>query len=241
MRRYTKEEMNEILRLAADQGRAPGEGGGDYSLEEIQRVAAEVGLEPARIRAAARELDHRGAQTAFSKSFYDTFTLPIESELTTAGWESIVARLRQEFGVPGVIREGAEGSLEWTGMNNSNTYIAVLNRNARRLTFSSDRRGTQAAVLTVTVALAFLAFLVVVVPFLRGAGSVTFLLPLFAALLASWMIIRGGLISADTAGRRRTITLRAAMAEIIDRDEPASAHSLSDLGGQNDVVQAATD
>ena len=62
-RRYGEEEVREIFSLATTGGMRerslPSESGG-LTLEELQRIGEQAGIEPARVAHAAQSLDARG-------------------------------------------------------------------------------------------------------------------------------------------------------------------------------------
>lgn len=119
-RRYGEDEVREIFSLAttgdAHDHSLPGESGG-LTLDELQRIGQETGIEPARIAQAAASLDARGKPAPVRRSF----GLPIGvSRLvdlprapTDREWEQLIAEFRTTFGVQG--RATSSGGLrEWS-------------------------------------------------------------------------------------------------------------------------------
>lgn len=108
MRRYGDEEVREILSLATtgdtrDQS-LPAESGG-LTLEELQGIGQEVGIEPARIAQAAERLDSRGRLAPVRRSLglpvgvsrmVDLPRAPTDRE-----WEQLISEFRTTFGVQG--------------------------------------------------------------------------------------------------------------------------------------------
>jgi hypothetical protein len=123
-RRYRDEEVREILSLATtgdprDQS-LPAESGG-LTLDELQRIGQEAGIEPARIARAAERLDARGKPAPVRRSFglpvgvsrvVDLPRAPTDRE-----WEQLIAEFRTTFGAQGRattsggLREWSQGSL----------------------------------------------------------------------------------------------------------------------------------
>ena len=123
-RRYGEEEVREIFSLAAAGGTRerslPAESGG-LTLDELQRIGQEAGIEPARVAQAAERLDARGRPAPIRRSFgmpigvsrvVDLPRAPTERE-----WEQLISHFRTTFGTPGLattsggIREWSQGDL----------------------------------------------------------------------------------------------------------------------------------
>jgi hypothetical protein len=107
-RRYGDDEVREIFSLATTGGphdRAlPVESGG-LTLDELQRIGQEAGIEPVRVAQAAASLDARGRTPPVRRSF----GLPIQVSRvvdlprapTDREWEQLIGTFRTTFGVPG--------------------------------------------------------------------------------------------------------------------------------------------
>lgn len=123
-RRYDDEEVREILGHAT---RSTPEGAGPLddapkglTLPELQEIGAEAGIPPARIAAAARELDGHalaprprsllGVRRSVAR------IVPLDRPLDDEEWSRLVAQLRQTFGAVGRIH--ADGMLRsWSNGN----------------------------------------------------------------------------------------------------------------------------
>ena len=119
-RRYGEEEVREIFSLATTGGMRdrslPGESGG-LTLDELQRIGQEAGIEPARVAQAAETLDARGRTAPVRRSF----GLPIGMSRvvhlprapTDREWEQLISQFRTTFGTPG--QSTTSGGLrEWS-------------------------------------------------------------------------------------------------------------------------------
>src|SRR5262245_56791500 len=123
-RRYGDEEVREIFSLATTGGIAdrslPSEAGG-LTLDEIQRIGQEAGIEPARVAQAAEKLDARGKAAPVRRSFglpvgvsrvVDLPRAPTDRE-----WELLISEFRTTFGThgnattSGGLREWSHGEL----------------------------------------------------------------------------------------------------------------------------------
>ena len=127
-RRYGDDEVREIFSLAttgsAQDPSLPAEAEG-ITLAELQRIAQEVGIEPARVARAAERIDARGRISPVRRSFglpvgvsrvVDLPRAPTDRE-----WERLIAEFRSTFGVQG--RTKTTGGLrEWS---NGNLHISV--------------------------------------------------------------------------------------------------------------------
>ena len=122
-RKYREEEIEEILDLAItrhESGRPAVEDEGGLTLEELQKVGLEVGVEPNRIADAALALDARRDVLPRQRSLGLPISLGRIIELpravTDREWEILVGELRETFGARGRIR--SHGSVrEWTNGN----------------------------------------------------------------------------------------------------------------------------
>jgi hypothetical protein len=119
-RSFSPDEAQAIFRRAARrqhavETQAPRDG---LSLEELQRIGAEAGLDPAFVAAAATEERHRAEKTAertwlygAPKRIYAERVLPYDVD--DAAWTAMVTELRRAFDTDGVA--GAVGSMrEWS-------------------------------------------------------------------------------------------------------------------------------
>jgi hypothetical protein len=127
-RRYGEEEVREIFSLATTGGTGdqsmPAESGG-LTLDELQRIAQQVGIEPARVVQAAETLDARGRPSPVRRSFglpvgvsrvVDLPRAPTDRE-----WEQLISEFRTTFGTQG--RATTSGGLrEWS---HGNLHISV--------------------------------------------------------------------------------------------------------------------
>ena len=105
-RRYTEREIADLIERAAErqqQAHRPTDGE-TLTLGEIERIAAEAGIDPAFLREAADELDAVGrtlkAESGATKTHVSEERW-IDAPLTPATWEDAVVTLRDRFG-PGM-------------------------------------------------------------------------------------------------------------------------------------------
>lgn len=127
-RRYGEEEVREIFSLATTGGIhdqvLPNESGG-LTLEELQRIGQEAGIEPARVAHAAEAVDARGKPAPIRRSFglpvgvsrvVDLPRAPTDRE-----WDQLIAEFRSTFGTQGrVTRTG--GLRDWS---QGNLHISI--------------------------------------------------------------------------------------------------------------------
>jgi hypothetical protein len=121
-RRYTDSEVRAIFERAAARQEAArrrltaGEGG--LTLEELQAIGAETGIDPAHVASAAAEVDAAGPApdgTFLGAPVEVTRTRALPAPVSDAAWARMVAELRRAFG-----DDGAAGQLgpvrEWTAV-----------------------------------------------------------------------------------------------------------------------------
>src|SRR5437868_1058047 len=101
MRRYGNEEIREMFSLATagdtrDQSLQLGHGG--MTLDEVQRIGQEAGIDPARVALAAETLDSRGSPALVRRSFGLPIGVSRVVELpravTDREWERLISECR---------------------------------------------------------------------------------------------------------------------------------------------------
>jgi hypothetical protein len=127
-RRYGEEEVREIFSLATMGGMRdhalPNDPGG-MTLEELQRIGKEAGIEPARVAQAAGSLDARGRPAPVRRSFGLPIGVSRVVDLprapTDREWEQLIAEFRSTFGTQG--RTTTSGGLrDWS---QGNLHISI--------------------------------------------------------------------------------------------------------------------
>lgn len=103
MRTYSEREVSAIIERAVERQQAAEDGRGDagLTLDEIERIGRESGIDPAHLRAAAAEIEEAGRTLARQSGQTRTQVHVerwVEAPLTTEGWEDVVAELRTRFG-----------------------------------------------------------------------------------------------------------------------------------------------
>ena len=149
-RRYSEQEVRKILELATRDRSvsAPASSASSASgltLNEIQSIGAEVGIESGVVARAAAELDeHPDIQTraVLGVPFATGMTVALPRALTEEEWDQLVAELRSTFGARGSVR--SEGSYkEW---RNGNLHAVVERAPAGYRLRIATRKGNAAAV-----------------------------------------------------------------------------------------------
>src|SRR5215204_785763 len=109
--RYTEQQLVEILRRAAErQEGLTTEPDGRFSLAEIQQIAAEVGIAPAHVAAAAGEVWQKvepptgtlGAPTSFR------FERWLDGEISESAIGDLFDVARREIGLQGQVNEALD-------------------------------------------------------------------------------------------------------------------------------------
>ena len=116
-RLYDEKEVGTLIQRATElHEEAIGASEDRLSLEEVERIAAELGLPSEHVRAAALELEERRAGGAFSiwgHPFVIDQSRVVEGTLTEAQWETVVRELRRFTGSTGRISDVGRAR-EWT-------------------------------------------------------------------------------------------------------------------------------
>ncbi len=153
-RRYSDEDVQRILASAAESDTlGTGGTGRGMTLVEIQRIAAEAGVSPASVTAAAVALDQAPTATSSDRvlglrvAVASTVALP--RALDDAEWRRLVAFLRDTFQAQG--REDQEpGRREW---RNGNLRISIESIGESALLQMRTRRGGSGSLIRTGVAL----------------------------------------------------------------------------------------
>ena len=135
-RLYSDQEVSEILKRAGEMQatQSPAETHG-LSLSELQQIAAEVGLDPKIIAAAAAEMEHSGIVENASGFLGAATSLYVErvipGEIDQALMPEVAAKIGEAFGMVG--RSGQVGNaLEWThSSERSNLQVTVMPHNGQ--------------------------------------------------------------------------------------------------------------
>ena len=102
---YTDKEISAVLKRAAELQRTQGpKATSGLSLDELEQVAAEVGIDPDFVKTAALELEEGRTEKG-----YHVWGAPtsleleriVEGEMTDAKWEEAVGEIRRIFGAAG--------------------------------------------------------------------------------------------------------------------------------------------
>lgn len=227
---FSDDEVREILRLAArrqdESERASLPGSAGLRLDQMTEIARGVGIEPAHVRAAAREVALRrgvtpvGSRFGIPKEIRVTRVLP--GPVTDEEWERIVEQLRRMFGVPGVASQYG-GVREWlSGVGTRETAPIVVRvqpaDDGTIMTASQD-----AAVLSTLPAILGGSFLLTAALLggLFAIGSfeaAVWLIPAFFTGLAG-VSFGGAIVGARVWGKRQVERLATALdrAELIHR------------------------
>ena len=145
-RRFTEDEVSEILKYAAeaqDSGRsltAPNTG---LTLTELKEIGREVGISPDAMQHAVRRIgsEAQPARTFLGFPIGVARTVELDRKLTDDEWDRLVADLRDTFFARGVVRH--EGSLR--SWHNGNLQVMLeptaTGQRLRMRTLKGDARG----------------------------------------------------------------------------------------------------
>ena len=103
MRTYTEREIAAIIERAAErQAEADRrEGAPGLTLDEIEKLGADAGIDPAHLRAAAEEVGTHGRVSQGTSGMTRTHVHTerwVDGPLTSEAWEDTIAHLRQAYG-----------------------------------------------------------------------------------------------------------------------------------------------
>jgi len=224
-RRYDEKEVARIIQRAAEiqAGTLPsGETG--TSLAEIQRIAAEIGIDPAAIETAARQTAVSGTGPLDDKPDRSQWDETVFGEMDEDKWDECVALFRKLSGQAGESTV-SPGRYEWTGNDDAwgMTVTATVRSGKTRVRlFGRTDTGT-AIIWTLCLAVGFIASLATgaVVskfnPAGAAIGAASGVATLFLA--AAFLLERRHAI---VAGRRFRKTMMSVLQILAEGEEPAS-------------------
>jgi len=193
-RKYSEDEVTEILRKAVEGDRAKTLARSDgMSLTELKAIGSEVGIDPERIESAAHSL----AQTPATKSnpfvggatAFD-YEARVPGEIPPERTPDVVALIRRATGKPGKLSE-LHGTLEWrTDGDMGSRWVTVSPHDGHTTIRASARLGQGAVISFIPTAIATLAALVPVLnaPSADGNMMALVLIPL---VLSLYLMTRG--------------------------------------------------
>lgn len=180
--RFTDSEVREILQRAV--ARRPEHGvasGSGYSLAELRAIAGEVGIDPARLDAAARSvaLERRSAASRLlGAPRVISFERTADGVFDPAGTPQILAAIRRRMGEKGEVQE-IHGSLEWSVSND------IVDRHVTMSPAAGSTAISASSNLTNTIILAYFPGATIgSVLLLAGLGEIgLFLIPVLLVVL----------------------------------------------------------
>lgn len=187
-RQFTEAEAQRIFARAA-QRQHDAHPRGVLSLEDLQAVGLEAGIDPQHIAAAISEVDVQPEKTWLGIPIRSRTVRHLDSPVTDAGWGRMVEHLRSEMPLPDVIEEIGD-RLIWTsnpGMPGYGTRVSVAPEGEGAVVTVESARGQEpimAALLGFTGA--FLGGLGLLVGFEKGkTGGFWFALAVLVVTIVS--------------------------------------------------------
>jgi hypothetical protein len=225
--RIDEKQIGAILRRAVELQQADSEAPAALSpragitLDELERIAAEVGIDPRHVRAAAGELESGQSEEGPVRVFGGPKGVErervVEGVVSDAAWEAMVAEVRRTFGHPG--EPGRLGrSYEWTWKHDTGSVQVVASPAGEQTRLQVATRFPDAVWLAW-----FLSMLIPIVPaiILGVAVDKTTSLPGWASLLPAPALWMGSLLYT-----------RQAMAAWLRKERQKIEGLLSRLGDQ---------
>ena len=120
MKLYNEKEIGSILKRAAELSQdESGPNAAGLSIEELQQVGSEAGLDPDLILRAAAEMQQRGPKR--KKNFFGgplsySNDFVLDGEIDAATWEEMISSIRGSFKDPGQVST-RENVFEWTSQS----------------------------------------------------------------------------------------------------------------------------
>jgi hypothetical protein len=133
---YSEEEIGRVLKRAAEiQGKQPRTSGYGLSLDEIQELAADSGIDPELVLAAVSEL--KADQEALKKNIWggplsSTLIRSVEGQISDETWEEMLALLRRNYKETGETeRRGSTRQWMSRGHDGRRSHLIATYRDGR--------------------------------------------------------------------------------------------------------------
>lgn len=197
---YNEEEIGALLKRAAQiQHEQPGDEVAGLNRAELERLAAEVGIDQNALAQALHELrDGQVGKEAEGVHFWggprrQTYTRTLDVPLNDDTWQQIVVQLREHYGDVGTVAELGR-SREWHFKKGTQVDVTATEVNGRtRLTITQLNDdalgGVHGAFDTLGITF-FITFLVGATALPMSTRIVTSTLVLITALMSAWYLTR---------------------------------------------------
>ena len=133
-RRYTEEELAQILNRAAERQEGAHVGAPRYTLADIQEIAAGAGIAPDHVASVAATLADRRTQLGsgvLGAPHRFHFEESIDGEISDEVIAELFDIVRRETGLQGSVSD-ALGTFQWKGQESGDgTYVSVSRRGGR--------------------------------------------------------------------------------------------------------------
>lgn len=141
---YSEKQAGAILRRAVERSAAAGtEGSSGISLAEMERIAAELGIDPQHVRAAAADVS--GRSTTGTPGVIDLEQI-VPAELSEEAWDSILAELRRIFGDAGTT-SAVGRARDWDlRQDHTNVHASLVSRNGSTKVHLMENHSTAASI-----------------------------------------------------------------------------------------------
>lgn len=214
---YGEKEISRILKRAAALQQETSYVGEGLSLEEVQQVAAEVGINPRYVAMAASEIG--GSETekepfqlfGGSLSILEERVLP--GRLSEMQREEMLAEIRRTYHQAGIVTRVGR-TTDWTHSTQGDQIQVSITERGERTTVRVLERSLRVAVLTYVLPLGFVLPFAVNVPLILGFNAFPAVLFVLLALVASFFGSRLVYSSINTRKQRKARRLLKRLAHI---------------------------
>ena len=206
MRRYTPNEMREILKLADElREPSPGASGESITLSEMQSVASELGLDPSKVALAAAQYESGRRVGEKPDKWVHHHVRQLPFVVGGVGWERMADQMQAYLGTVGTFRERVDGSHEWSSANNGERILAKLSNDGStsQIDITSNRGEARALIIVFWSILFFLTLIIGLGASSKQGISATDLMTLLTFLGAEVALLFGLLKSSSKRAERR--------------------------------------
>lgn len=143
-KRFSDKEVAAILQRAAELAAVEQKTGGGSTLDELERIAAEAGLDPALIRRAAADVSSGHASTSLGEAVAGgpvrvVYEVEVDGEIGSAAHEQLVAAVQRSVGAPGQM-SSAGRAFVWQTLGQNRSLVASVTPRGGRTTIRVEER-----------------------------------------------------------------------------------------------------
>lgn len=239
-RQYSEQEIAQLLKRATElQSGAPSEHGSGLTLEEVEDIARETGIDPAFVRAAASDLarlpEARRKFHVLGGPVFLEAERTVSAELTDEAWASMAAEMSRTFRASGK-SEAVGSGREWTyrgGRNLREVRVSaspVKGKTRIRITDEYGREAFLMFFLTTYLGAVITGLLLGTMLALGQTATVTGIIAISATLLVAMRFVFGARVRSRERSHQDLLARLDHLMEVQDTESGMTRERASERG-----------